>query len=457
MAERPSRLCLALIGSAESLALFRIALTWVLLRTPELHDAERWSDVPAALRVAPVGVGWALRALPISPALVHLASVVLTLSAVLGLIGLFTRPALIAVTLSLAYLLLVPQLGGMVLHDHHLLWFAALLAAGPAGDALSVDAALAAARGRLPPRPSLAHGLPVRAAWALVAMIFFFPGLWKLRASGLSWIWSDNLQNQILWKWRETGRAPWPRLDRHPLLCRLAALGAVGFELSFGVLLLSRRTRALAVALALAFHALTAALLGITFSTLWVCYAMFIDARPLGRRLGRLFAEEVAAVRRVLASFPRRPRDQPAPARRAGPAAVVGAVLLAGNLAFGARGIVNGYPFTCYPTFQRMAGREMPALVVERVHADGTTTEVPQGTSSRELGVARSVAGISGVPVTDGRLRAYYRFLAGHDAAVTVAAQGAVAVRFRRVTRSVAPEDADRPPLRSELLAELPP
>ena len=135
MAEGPSRLCLAVLGPASSLALFRIALAAVVLRTPELHDAERWSDAPAALRVAPVGVGWALDALPITPSLVHLASVVLTVAAVLGLVGLFTRVALTAVTVALAYLLLVPQLGGMVLHDHHLLWFAALLAASPSGDA----------------------------------------------------------------------------------------------------------------------------------------------------------------------------------------------------------------------------------------------------------------------------------------------------------------------------------
>jgi hypothetical protein len=45
---RPSRLCLAAIGSAESLAMFRMALAAVVLRTPEIHDAERWSDVPAS-------------------------------------------------------------------------------------------------------------------------------------------------------------------------------------------------------------------------------------------------------------------------------------------------------------------------------------------------------------------------------------------------------------------------
>lgn len=63
----------------------------------------------------------------------------------------------------------IAQTIGSAMHIHHLLWlaFAALLAASPCGDALSLDSLIARRRGRpSSPEPSLAHGLPIRAAWS---------------------------------------------------------------------------------------------------------------------------------------------------------------------------------------------------------------------------------------------------------------------------------------------------
>lgn len=81
--------------------------------------------------------GWAscLRHLPITPELV--TGVRAVMCRVHAGAGLFSRTSFALVTVSAAYVLLIPQLGGAVFHDHHLLSFAALLAASPCGDASS--------------------------------------------------------------------------------------------------------------------------------------------------------------------------------------------------------------------------------------------------------------------------------------------------------------------------------
>lgn len=58
----------------------------------------------------------------------------------LAVLGYRSRIALSVLALSAFYAFAISQLGGAVLHDMHLLWFAALLAASPCGDALGWDA-----------------------------------------------------------------------------------------------------------------------------------------------------------------------------------------------------------------------------------------------------------------------------------------------------------------------------
>jgi hypothetical protein len=220
----------------------------------------------------------------------------------MAIVGCFSRASLAVAALAGFYVLGIPQLGGSVTHNHHLVWLLALLAVSPCGDALSVDAALIAYRSPGaspgPATPTLAHALPIFAAWILIGMIFFFPGFWKLRSSGLAWILSDNLRNQMYWKWYETGGAPpWLRVDGSPVLCRVGALGAVMFELSFGLLVFLPRLRAWAVSAALGFHALTSTLLRISFPSLWLCYGVFVRWERALPRLGRWLFEDDLVVR----------------------------------------------------------------------------------------------------------------------------------------------------------------
>jgi hypothetical protein len=436
----------AIFGHAENLAVFRIAVAAAILLAPDIHDARRWAALPVGLRAAPAGIASVLSALPVTPLLANVAFVLVVAGALAAIVGLFARAALTVVAAAALYLLGVPQLFGPVTHNHHLVWFAALLAASPCADALSIDAQR---RGRFRPSASPAYAIPLAVAWALVATIFFFPGLWKLRASGIAWITSDNLRNQMYWKWAQAGFTPALRIDRHPLLCRLGAFGVVSFELGFGVALLSRRLRRTAVCGAWLFHLATAIFLRVSFFSLALSYVMFFDWRAV-----------VTAVRSKVASCEARIRpdspDRRCVSARTLPALGVGAILVAGSALAGARGLVDDWPFACYPTFQNLAGTEMPALRVYAVRDDGARIPLnaaPIATDQRQRLWALMWSLMSRGDQR-ARLESYWRALAENEN-VREQARGARKIRFYRAWMSVVPEDRERPPVREELLYEL--
>ena len=153
----------------------------------------------------------------------------------------------------------------------------------------------------------ITYALPLFAAWTLVGMIFFFPGLWKLRESGIAWIASDNLRNQMYWKWAQADFVPALRVDRSPLLCRIGAGLVVAFELSFPFLLPFRRLRPIAACGAWLFHLATAVFLKVSFASLAVSYVMFFDWRRMAQALGEGLCCKRAQRARPAAASPPRP------------------------------------------------------------------------------------------------------------------------------------------------------
>jgi hypothetical protein len=326
-------------NQATDLAVFRVVVFALLLSSPDVWTAVQYAELPLELRRPPLGWGW----VPIDPTAARIAQVLLIGSGSCALLGLFTRISASLATLSALYLLGLPQLVGTVRHYHHLVWFAAILAVSPSGDALSLDAR----RKPIALRPPIAYALPLRFAWALVACIYFFPGIWKWKAAGWEWALSDNLRNQMRWKWLQYDWLPLVRIDRLPRLCRAAALATMVLEISFPLALLFRRARLVVVAIAVAFHLGTSALMHISFPSLWLTYVMFVPWR-------------------------RKPDAPPSGAARIIPTLVVGTLLVGGAVWTGFRGSVQGWPFACYPTFQHLAPDTMPGLVVDLVSVDGT-------------------------------------------------------------------------------------
>jgi hypothetical protein len=351
---------------------------------------------------------------------------------VTGALGLFSRASFALVTVTAAYVLLIPQLGGAVFHDHHLLWFAALLAASPCGDALSVDAWRARRRGASRPDGGPAHGLALRFAWLCVGLIYFFPAVHKLEAMGLDWALSDNLRHQLWWKWaQDPTLLPRLRIDRVPWLVHTLAGLTLLFELSFVGLVFVRRTRLLAVAAALAFHAGTHLLMGIDFSVLYACYTMFLP-----------WSGWLARVRETAPYEP--PLIAPLAVRPAMHTLItVGALLVTGIVTAGAAGAMQAYPFACYPTFAFDPGPSMPALVIDVVHTDGREERLPpelyRAPGPRGFALEWRLLGAYG-DYSEPRLRAWWQDEARQEP-LRERIRDAREVRFSRADVSVNPDD----------------
>jgi hypothetical protein len=195
--------------------------------------------------------------------------------------------------------------------------------------------------------------------------------------------------------------------------------------------------------------------MGIDFSALWLTYVVFIDWDAVARRW-RSGATVTASVVPVAGRV----------GRRMAPALLVGGVLVLGAFEAGARGVINGWPFACYPTFQERAGTEMPSLAVSLVKRDGGEilvdweADIPSSDLPRERLFGVGLIGQARASGGETRFAAYWQRLARRptlrarlDAA---GEQQFRAVRFRAARTSVAPDERSRPATEPRLLYELP-
>jgi len=426
--------------SALNLALTRVVVCLLVLCSSELWDAASWARAGRDLRAPALGLGWALPLLDASARWVPAAQLLCAAGCVLGLLGWRCRWTLGIGTASALLLFALPQFTGGPRHSMHLVWFLALLALGPCDLRLRLrwwnapsDDQDAALRGRF----------SLHALWVLLAAIYFFPGFWKLRESGMDWIYSDNLQNQMFWKWYQFGSVPGWRPDAHPQLMAFAALSVQTFELFFPLLLL--RHRLLAAGLGIAFHWAAAKFLFLPYQALLGCYVALVDwewlwawlhdqERPQ-QRFGMPW-RELRAVPRALAA--------------------VALVIVSGAVVAGASGEMRAYPFACYPTFQWLAPPDMPDLWIAVVH-DGKERWLPDspahgGTRPQaRWGMAWRASGVYGDGVQLDRLIGYYRALPAELRAGVAAGD---TLRFYAARVLVLPEDWREPPLRQTLIGE---
>ncbi len=288
-----------------SLAVMRIVV-FLLLLIGYGFQAEWYASLPVELRYPPFGIGRMVdlgldELVYYTPQQVKIAYILFLVFCVTGLLGLFSRTSAAIVVVLGMFPLAAPELYGKVNHAFlHVLWFAALLAASPSGDALSLDAVRRARKSAdkgimEEPRPSVAYSLPLRFAWILIGLIYFFPGFWKTWLGGYEWVAGDAVKYIMHGKWFDL--SPWTplfRVDKNPLVYRAGGLATLLFELGFIFLVFFRRTRLLAALGGLAFHLQTYAFMGISFYPLMACYVVFFDWRRIFRWTGsRLFPEQM--------------------------------------------------------------------------------------------------------------------------------------------------------------------
>jgi hypothetical protein len=277
-------------AAATDLAVLRIAVLALLLVLPRIPEAVRLSGFSPDVRVPPGGMPWLLDVVPASQATVRPLALVFLVACALALVGLWTRPALIVAAVLGLWLLGIPQFYGKVSHYHHVWWALALLAASPAGDALSVDSLRRAWRRPhlAPPRDltGVRYGRPLRLLWLLLAMTYLFPGLWKYASAGWDWAFSDNLRFVLYEHWgRLDGyTSPLP-IDRAPFT-EIAGVFTIVFELAFLLILFSPRLRPWLAGVGLAFHNANFLFLRLGFFTLQTLYVSFVPWQRLADWIG---------------------------------------------------------------------------------------------------------------------------------------------------------------------------
>ena len=241
-------------SAALNLAVIRVVILSLLMQTIQLRGELVFSEMDAALLYPPRGWSRFAYLIPRSPDLVRVVYAVFIISAVLGIIGFFTRFFCGITCVCSFYLMTLPQLFGKVNHSHHLLAFCFLLTMAPSGDALSIDELWRALResSRKIVRwgPSRVYASYLETMMVLVGLSYFFPGAWKLSRAWVHWFSGENMYMLIATKLQELGGGS--QFQRAALgMPRMLVLGAcftLIFELGFTFAILQKRIRVFAAA-----------------------------------------------------------------------------------------------------------------------------------------------------------------------------------------------------------------
>jgi len=287
-------------GWTANLAIFRIVflsfgvlprallfLRWTAEILPGLPRG-MWSPI-SFYRLLPIGVLG-------SVAVARVAAVADITLIVFGIVGFCTRTSIGLATLASLYGFgLMENLGKVDHYDHHVIWFMALLAAGPSGHFLSIDALRRAMKNedRREVEPSAALST-LRYVWLMMGILYLWPGIAKLQSSLTDhWASADNLRN-IMWRmwlekyWYDPHFGMLIRADSLPAwVLTIVGAGVIAFEVGFIFTVFFRRVRPILGAWGLLFHVGNGIVLKIWFTTLIAACISLFDWVAMGRALLR--------------------------------------------------------------------------------------------------------------------------------------------------------------------------
>ncbi len=278
-----------------NLAFSRIAVYAPLAVFYAMHDYSIWGEVSPAL-YQPIWLFRTLHLPVLSPTALDIVQTIWKISLVMAAAGLFTSASCGASALLGVYLIGLPHNFGQTYHFDAAIVFAfATLAFSRCGDALSIDAWIAASR-RDPLAPSGEYTWPIRLMWVTLSLVFFAAGVAKLWTSGLAWITSDQmtlLLERVQYHISDADPVTnWGSyLAQTALLPRLLAAGTVVIETAYPLALLRTPARPFIVLAGIGLIVGIRLLMGPTFEHFLILNAFWVPWDRVGAwlraRVGR--------------------------------------------------------------------------------------------------------------------------------------------------------------------------
>ncbi len=207
--------------------------------------------------------------------------------------------------------------------------------------------------------------------WAVIGLIYFFPGFWKMWSNGMDWFMTDNVRNQMYQKWFALGDwRPFFRLDHYPILYNAGGLFTVIFELFFIPLLLNKSTRKIGILMGLIFHLGTYLFLNIFFVVLVIAYFSFVNWHKI--------------------PFLREDKEPHSSTLKIASPKVkwIGIGLICMCIIFGF-GKWNSWPFSVYPTFDTLVEEESRHLIYDGISTSEKRVELPNEVLKQEYSSER--------------------------------------------------------------------
>ena len=207
--------------------------------------------------------------------------------------------------------------------------------------------------------------LPFKMIWLLLAVIYVCSGFHKLWDTGLYWALSDNITNQIQLEWVEHyDTVSAFRIDHYPILLRTLALGVIIMEIVYPLLILTPRTRIIALFSAWSLHISAGYFLYVDFFHLRIVHLSYVNWTRIVnwfyKKKRRLSNElSVGKISNLMKM----------------PLLYAGGFMVCINLIFGIIQI-NTWPFSSYPAYSSVVKSEVDLVEMIVTDRDGSLIDV---------------------------------------------------------------------------------
>ena len=441
---------------AVNLALFRIAVfsTLFFVGTKPIFDVVWLSGISKDLLFPPLGYNCiSYYFLQVNQSNWLIIKLFFLLFCILSAIGLFTNISTKLATIIGFFILAFIQFYGKTYHIHHLFWFALILSASRCSDVLSIDSLIKNISKshtdiqNTKVTCSNEYALPLRFAWLIIGIYYFFAGFWKLWTCGFSWFLTYNVKYHLYQGWSRVDMfQPIFRIDYFPIIYKASGFYTILFEMLFIFLIVIPRYRLLAIFSGLIFHIFTYFLMGISFWYLVSCYIAFFNWNALYNSL--LTSGKSSYTSNLNAKI-----KSVINAKKNFLVCFIGITAILGNIYCGVLGI-DTWPFAVYPRFNFFQPSEKLTTSIEVLDSNNNQVYIDESLITNHFDTARwdvllqRVAKSIDQNETEILLKSIYRLLVDHCPEIKRGKR----INFFRVKISIDPDLRSKNPISKELI-----